>query len=152
MPMDTLALRCHRQQSTRTYRSFVSTHDAASKMSTYVRFNTYFFCIGIDSFTSAYISPIREKFISYTEERGYECKVIASGLNIAGRGTLNFKIEDDNERTHDISVLDAVHIPDLTFFLLSPHHWAHNSTDRTTEKPARRQRCSVFAATQRRFV
>ena len=55
------------------------------------------------------------------------------GLNIVGWGTLNFKIDDENGRTHNISVLYTVHIPDLPLVLLSPHKWAQNLTNGTTE-------------------
>ena len=120
MLMATLALRCHHQQLTRTYCALVRNHNDASKMPTSVRFDNKSFRIGIDPFASAYMFPNREHFTSYKEESGHECKGIASRLNIAGQGTLNLKIDDDNGRTHDIYVLDAVHTPDLPLFLLPP--------------------------------
>ena len=109
--MAALVLHHHCQQSTRTYRSFVSTHGTASKLPTSVRFDTDSFRIGIDFFVYACMSPNREHFTSYKEERGHECKGILIRLNIAGQGTLNFNIDNDNGRTHYISVLDTVHIP-----------------------------------------
>lgn len=98
----------------------MSTHDVASKLPNSVQFDMDSFSIGINSFVSACMYPNKEHFTSYKEESGHECKGIASGLNIAVWGTLNFKIDDDNGRTYNIYVLDAVHIPDLLLVMLSP--------------------------------
>ena len=118
--MATLALSCHHQQSTRTYRAFVITHDAASKLPTSVRFDTDSFRIDIDSFASACMYLNREHFTSYKEESGHACKGISSRLNIAGWGMPNFNIDNDNGRTHNIYILDVVYIPDLPLVLLFP--------------------------------
>ena len=51
------------------------------------------------------------------------------GLKIKGRGTLKFRIDDDNGITKTINVPNSVHIPDLPMVLVSPQHWAHQTSD-----------------------
>jgi len=90
--------------------------------------------MGIDSFASACMSPNKDHFITYKESVGRECKGIASGLKIAGRGTMEFKIDDDDGVTHTIRVPNSVHIPDLPMVLVSPQHWAQQTTDDTESR------------------
>ena len=51
-----------------------------------------------------------------------ECKGIAMGFNIKGRGKLKFRIDNENGITHNINVPNSVHIPDLPMVLVSPQH------------------------------
>ena len=77
------------------------------------------------------MSPDKDHFITYKKAEGQECKGIAAGLKIAGRGTLQFRIDDDDGVTHNITVPNSVHIPDLPMVLVSPQHWAQQTTDNT---------------------
>ena len=70
------------------------------------------------------MSPDRDHFITYKASEVQECKDIAAVLKIKGRGTLKFRIDDDNGITHTINVPNSVHIPDLPIVLVSPKHWA----------------------------
>ena len=69
------------------------------------------------------MSPDMDHFITYNASEGQECKGIAAVLKIKGRGTLKFRIDDDNGITHTINLLNSVHIPDLPMVLVSPQHW-----------------------------
>ena len=122
----------------RTKRNFASTYLAfagsiAAKLPNALRFDTDSFRLGIDTFASACMSPTKSHFTDYVSESGTECKGIASGLSIVGRGTLNFRIDDDDGRTHEISIPNSVHIPDLPMVLIAPQHWAQNTDDGMTE-------------------
>ena len=75
------------------------------------------------------MSPTKAHFTEYKQEIGTECKGIASGPSIVGRGTFNFCIDDDEGRTHEISIPNSVHIPDLPMVLISSQHWAQNTAD-----------------------
>ena len=85
--------------------------------------------IGIDTFASRCMSPDREHFIAYKASEGQECKGIAAGLKIKEKGTLKFRIDDDNEITHTINVPNYVHIPDLSMVLVSSQYWSQKTSD-----------------------
>ena len=53
------------------------------------------------------------------------------GLKIKGRGMLKFRIDDDDGITHTINVKNYVYIPDLPMVLVSPQHWAQQTSDGT---------------------
>ena len=75
------------------------------------------------------MSPNRDHFITYKASEGQECKGISAGLNIKVRGTLKFRIDNNNGITHTINVTNSVHIPDLPMVLVSPQHWAQKTSD-----------------------
>ena len=77
------------------------------------------------------MSPNKDHFITYKASEGQECKGIAAGLKIKGRGTLNFRIDDDNEITHTINVPNYVHILYLPMVLVSPQHLSQQTSDGT---------------------
>ena len=120
-----------RRCPTPMFRAFSSAIDGANKRPRHVRFDTDSFRIGIDTFASGCMSPNKDHFITYQKAAGQECKGIAAGLKIAGRGTLQFRIDDDDGVTHIITVPNSVHIPDLPMVLVSPQHWAQQTTDNT---------------------
>jgi hypothetical protein len=105
----------------------------AAKPPNPVCFDTDSFRLGIDSFASACMSPNKEHFTTYEQESRTECKGIASGLSIVGRGMFCYRIDDDQGRTHEISIPNSVHIPDLPMVLISPQHWAQNKRDDVNE-------------------
>ncbi len=58
-----------------------------------------------------------------------EVEGIKSGLDIKGMGMFKFKINDDNSMTHEIKILNRLHVPELKRCLLSPQHWVHEAKD-----------------------
>ena len=68
------------------------------------------------------MSPDRDHVITYKASECQECKGIAAGLKIEGRGTLKFRIDDDDVITHSIPIQNSVHIPYLPMVLVSPQH------------------------------
>ena len=120
-----------RRRPTPMFRAFAGTVDDANERPRHVRFDTDSFRLGIDTFATGCMSPDKDHFITYTKAEGQECKGIAAGLKIAGRGTLRFRIDDDDGVTHTITVPNSVHIPDLPMVLVSPQHWAQQTTDNT---------------------
>ena len=73
----------------------------------------------------------RDHFITYKASEGQECKGISAGLKIEGRGTLKFRIDDENGITHTINVPNYFHIPDLPMVLVYPKNWAQQMSDGT---------------------
>ncbi len=57
---------------------------------------------------------------------------INKGLTIAGEGTFQFTITDDNGRHHTIQISNSLYLPGLKNCLLSPQHWAQEAGDNQT--------------------
>jgi hypothetical protein len=51
------------------------------------------------------------------------------GLKIMGKGTFEFKIEDDNGQTHEIKISNSLYLPGLKRCLLLPQHWSQEAGD-----------------------
>ena len=96
-----------------------------------ILFDTDSHQIVIDNFAYGCISPNRDHFINYKASEVQECKSIALAVKIEGRGTLKFRIDDDDGITHSITVPNSVHIPDLPMVLVSPQHWVQQTSDET---------------------
>jgi hypothetical protein len=58
-----------------------------------------------------------------------EVEGIKQGLDIKGRETFKFKLEDDNGKTHKIKIPNSLDIPDLKRCLLLPQHWTKEAKD-----------------------
>jgi hypothetical protein len=58
-----------------------------------------------------------------------EVEGIKLGLDIKGKGTFKFKIEDDNGMMHKIKTPNNLYVPDLKRCLLSPQHWVREAKD-----------------------
>ncbi len=54
---------------------------------------------------------------------------ITGGLDIKGKGTFKFHIEDDEGGVHLIKIPNSRFVPDLKVCLLLPHHWAQEAKD-----------------------
>ena len=119
-----------RQHDTPVLQSYTGTVREARDCPHSIRFYTDSFQTGIDTFSSGCMSSDRDHFITCKASEGQECKGIAAGLNIKGRGTLKFRIDNNNGITHTINVPNSVHIPDLPMVLVSPQHWAQQTSDR----------------------
>ena len=72
-----------------------------------------------------------DHFITYKASKGQEYKGIAVGLNIEGRGTLKFKIDNGNRISHSVTAPISVHIPHLPMVLVSPQNWAEQTSNGT---------------------
>ena len=104
--------------------AYAGTVREASERLHSIRFETESYRIGIDTFASGCMSPDRDHFIAYKASEGQEYKGIAVGLNIEGRGTLKFRIDNGNRISHSVTAPISVHIPDLPMVLVSPQNWA----------------------------
>ena len=67
-----------------------------------------------------------------------EIEGIKLGLDIKGRGTFKFKIEDDNGKMHKIKIPNSLFVPDLKRCLLSPQHWVQEAKDNYLGQKAHR--------------
>ena len=56
-------------------------------------------------------------------------KGVGGFLKVIGKGTVRWKIEDDEGKYHDIIIKDALYIPGLSFCLLCPQQWSKQAKD-----------------------
>ena len=103
-------------------RAFIGTTIKADDHPRSVRSATDSFCIGIGIFASGCMYPDSYHFIPYKASEVQDCKGITAGLNIEGRGTLKFRIDNGDVVRHTINVPNYVHIPYLPMVLVSPQH------------------------------
>ena len=118
-----------RRCDTPVFRAYAGTVRDANDRPRSILFDTDSYRICIDTFASVCMSPDKDHFISYKASKGQECKDISAGLKIEGRGILKFRIDNDDGITHTINVPNSFHIPYLPIFLVSPQHWAQQTSD-----------------------
>ncbi len=64
---------------------------------------------------------------------------ISDGLAIAGEGTFNFNIKDDEGKQHTIHIKNSLCVPDMRRCLLLPQHWVQEAGDKQTWMEAKRE-------------
>jgi hypothetical protein len=50
-------------------------------------------------------------------------------IPVKGRGTVKWKLEDDDGVVHKIKIKNALYVPEMQMCLLCPQHWSQNSND-----------------------
>ena len=96
-------------------------------------FDSDSFLIQIDSGASRSISNKREHFESIepldVNEPNRICGPTGEESPIKGKGTLNWKIEDDDGVVHTIKLKDSLYVPNFTSCLLCTQHWSQVAND-----------------------
>ena len=89
------------------------------------------FVIGIDSHCTSCISNNSAHFIGpITPVRGRRIKGFGGEhVAVVGEGTVEWKIEDDDGKTHRIKIKNTQYVPKASLCLLSPQHWAQQAND-----------------------
>jgi hypothetical protein len=64
---------------------------------------------------------------------------ISDGLEIAGKGTFEFNIKDDEGKQHTFRIRNSLYVPKMRRCLLSPQHWAQEVGDKQTWMELKRQ-------------
>ena len=104
-----------------------------------VRFDSDSYSIGVDSHASRCMINKAHLFEDLRLSDEGKVQGINDGLEIKGKGTFKFKIEDDNGQTHEIKVPNSLYLPGLERCLLSPQHWAQEAGDEQTWMELKRQ-------------
>ena len=96
-------------------------------------FDSDSFIIHIDNGASATMSNKRDHFETLHPLKPNESNHIA-GVNggvipVKGRGTVKWKLEDDDGVIHEIKIKNALYVPEMQTCLLCPQHWSQNSND-----------------------
>ncbi len=95
----------------------------------HIRFDSDLFPIGIDTHASRCMAKAPHLFEDlWLSDKG-KVQGINDGLEIKGKGTFKFKIEDDNGRTHKIKIPNSLYLPGLKRCLLLPQHWVQEAGD-----------------------
>ena len=91
-------------------------------------FDPDLFPIGIDTFDSCCMSNDINHFETFqlsTPNRRGKVKVANGGnMVVKGKGTIMWKLEDDEGVVHNINIKNVLHAPTLEHCLLSPEHVA----------------------------
>ena len=94
-------------------------------------FDTDSFEIGIDTLASKCMSPVLEDFVpgslmdcTKSKKQGVQPFGKGPKLRVMKRGTLVWKVEDDDGNTHVFYIPGSLYVPDGRTRLLSPQHWA----------------------------
>jgi hypothetical protein len=98
-----------------------------------VQFDTDSFKIEIDNHASRCMANTSHLFedLHLINDAG-EVYGIGDGLEIKGKGTFVFSLEDDNGKIHTIKIPNSLYLPGLRQCLLSPQHWAQETRDGQT--------------------
>jgi hypothetical protein len=94
-----------------------------------IKFDSNLFPIGINTHASRCMANAPHLFEDLRLSDKGKVQGINDGLEIKGKGTFKFKIEDNNGQTHEIKIPNSLYIPDLERCLLSPQHWAQEAGD-----------------------
>ena len=91
-----------------------------------VHFDSDSFDICVDTGASSTCTSSRDDFVpgSYVNLEGATINGIASGLTVAGYGTVRWVFHDDNHQPIDVEIDKVLHIPDVPTRLLSPQQLA----------------------------
>ncbi len=106
-----MASRCLRELpfiTALTYTALSSTVDSILA----IRFDSDSYPIGIDSHASRCIANAPHLFEDLKLEEVGEVEGIKQRLDIKGRGTFKFKIEDDNGKMHKIKIPSSLFVHD----------------------------------------
>ncbi len=94
-----------------------------------IGFDSDLFPIGIDTHASQCMAGYPHLFEDLRLSDEGKVEGINNGSKIMGQGTFEFKIEDNNGRTHEIKIPNSLYLPGLKRCLLLPQHWAQEVGD-----------------------
>ena len=101
----------------------------SQQRSTFVRFDSNSFPVGVDNHTSRCLANNARLFKNLRPFCSGRVGGIEGGLEIKGQGTLVLDMNDDNGKPHRIHIPNSLYLPDLRMCLLSPQHWAQEAGD-----------------------
>ena len=94
-----------------------------------IHFDSDSFDICVDTGASSTYTSSRNDFFpgSYVNLEGETVNSIASGLTVAGYGTIQWVFHDDNHHSINVEIDKVLHIPDVPTRLLSPQQLARQT-------------------------
>ena len=97
-----------------------------------MQFDTDSFPIGVDTYSSRCMSNDLDHYDDYEPfKKGGKVIVADRGtMEIKGKGTVTWKLEDDSRVVHTVGIKNTLLVPNLEHCLLSPQHLAKELEDR----------------------
>jgi hypothetical protein len=95
-----------------------------------IGFNSDSLPIGIDTHASRCIANAPHLFEDLRLSNKGIVQGINDGLEIKGKRTIKFKIEDNSRRMHKIKIPNSLYLPGLERCLLLPQHWVQEAGDK----------------------
>ena len=95
----------------------------ASRHQQTTHFDTDSYNIGVDNHATSCMTNSLDDFIS-KEPVKVRIKGISGKLQSAYKGTVVWRVIDDDQRTHELHIPDTYYVPNLPLRLLSPQHMA----------------------------
>ena len=92
-------------------------------------FDTDSFPIRVDNCATATISNRIEDFDGPLSKSNQKIKGIGGSIGNVQRGTIKWRIEDDNGKVHTLLLPNSYYVPNSPSRLLSPQHWAQQAKD-----------------------
>jgi hypothetical protein len=96
-------------------------------------FDSDSFTIHVDNCASRCMTNCINHFISPPNQPAFNTKVKGiksnTSLEVKGEGTIKWRIADDDGRVHSHIIHNALYVPDIPAYLLSPQHWAQSAND-----------------------
>ena len=98
-----------------------------------IAFDSDSFRISVDDCSSRTMSNNKRHFESISAldpgDPGYVNGPSGEAIPIKGKGTVKWRIEDDEGQVHTIRIPNSLYIPDMKQCLLCPHHWGQEAND-----------------------
>jgi hypothetical protein len=101
----------------------------SQRRSTFVRFDSDSFPVGVDNHASRCLANNARLFKNLRPFCSGQVGGIEGGLEIKGQGMLVLNMNDDNGKPHHIHIPNSLYLPDLRMCLLLPQHWAQEAGD-----------------------
>ena len=117
----------------KNFHSYTSTTSIGNHKLGY-RFDSDSFQIGVDNQSSFSISNNLEHFVSPPSPISAKLIGVNGVSSILAKGTVCWKIDDNNGRSHRITLPNTLYVPSSPICLLSPQHWSQTSDDHSPEK------------------
>jgi hypothetical protein len=124
-----LAYCCLRELPSKATSTYSALASAVKCVTAMIRFDLDSFPIGVDYHASHCMANAPHLFEDLKLTKRGEVKGIKQELVIRGIGTFNFKLKDNDGKTHEIKVPNTLFLPDLKRCLLLPQHWAQEARD-----------------------
>ena len=100
-----------------------------------IHFDTDSYQIGVDNRTSFTMTPSINDFVSpITPVKELYVQGIGGRLKVIGKGTIAWKINDDEGIVHEIIIPNTLYVKNLPYRLLSPQHWGQVSDDHSPKR------------------
>ena len=99
------------------------------------RFDSDSFIIGVDNHASKCMSNRRQHFVGPIQPlTNQRVQGVGGLLQVKGKGTIRWRIKDDDGKIRNVLIRGALYIPDLPICLLFPQHWSQQANDNLPQK------------------